>query len=249
MHLCKLTPALVPENLFTTISLKLEDGNHSRRTYLKNIVGTSFHFLCVEPALLITPICTSSMISIAATGTPALRTLEAAAAASRIVGNVTTARLVSCGITANFNVISVTMPKVPSEPTKRPVWLYPAEDYLCSVRPIEVVQRTVYLPRPLPRLDHRTVSQNHCQVDDPFLHCAISDCICPAIKKLVKAISGLARVDYLQLVPTMPPILAYLINQRNADYQFRYLRAQIGSLKMRNLQTAPGRRERTGRSL
>jgi hypothetical protein len=66
-----------------------------RVTYLKNIVGTSFHFLAVAPALLMTDICTSSMISIAATGTPARKTLEAAAAASRIVGNVTTATLVS----------------------------------------------------------------------------------------------------------------------------------------------------------
>lgn len=83
------------------------------------MVGTSFHVRSVAPALLITPICTSSIISIAATGTPARRTLEAAAAASRIVGNVTTATLVSWGMTANFNVISVTMPNVPSEPTKR----------------------------------------------------------------------------------------------------------------------------------
>jgi hypothetical protein len=88
-------------------------------TYLKNMVGNSFHFLVVDPALLITPICTSSIISIAATGTPARNTLEAAAAASRIVGKVTTATLVSCGTTASFKVISVTIPKVPSEPTKR----------------------------------------------------------------------------------------------------------------------------------
>ena len=92
-------------------------------TYLKNMVGNSFHFLVVDPALLITPICTSSIISIAATGTPARNTLEAAAAASRIVGKVTTATLVSCGTTASFNVISVTIPRVPSEPTKRLVRL------------------------------------------------------------------------------------------------------------------------------
>lgn len=92
-------------------------------TYLKNMVGNSFHFLVVDPALLITPICTSSMISIAATGIPARNTLEAAAAASRIVGKVTTATLVSWGTTASFKVISVTMPSVPSEPTKRLVRL------------------------------------------------------------------------------------------------------------------------------
>ena len=66
----------------------------------------------------------------AATGTPARRTLDAAAAASRIVGKVTTATLVSCGTTASFSVISVTIPNVPSEPTKRFVKLYPAEDFL-----------------------------------------------------------------------------------------------------------------------
>jgi hypothetical protein len=88
-------------------------------TYLKNMVGISFHFLLVEPALLITDICTSSMISIAATGTPVRSTFDAAAAASRMVGNVTTATLVSCGTTASFKVISVTIPKVPSDPIKR----------------------------------------------------------------------------------------------------------------------------------
>jgi hypothetical protein len=98
--------------------------------YLKNMVGTSFHLLLVEPALLITDICTSSMISIAATGTPVRRTFDAAAAASRIVGKVTTATLVSWGTTASFSVISVTRPRVPSEPMKRLVKLYPAEDLL-----------------------------------------------------------------------------------------------------------------------
>ena len=89
-----LTPALVPENLFRIFSL-CRSGTTRGITYLKNIVGTSFHFLTVAPALLMTDICTSSIISIAATGTPVRRTLEAAAAASRIVGNVTTATLVS----------------------------------------------------------------------------------------------------------------------------------------------------------
>jgi hypothetical protein len=77
-----------------------------------------------------TDICTSSMISIAATGTPVRSTFDAAAAASRIVGNVTTATLVSWGTTASFSVISVTMPRVPSEPMNRLVRLYPAEDLL-----------------------------------------------------------------------------------------------------------------------
>jgi hypothetical protein len=36
-----------------------------------------------------------------------------------MVGNVTTATLVSCGTTASFKVISVTIPKVPSDPIKR----------------------------------------------------------------------------------------------------------------------------------
>jgi hypothetical protein len=88
--------------------------------YLKNIVGASVHVLLVEPALLITDICTSSMISIAATGTPVLKTFDAAAAASRMVGKVTTATLVSCGTTASFSVISVTNPSVPSDPTVIP---------------------------------------------------------------------------------------------------------------------------------
>jgi hypothetical protein len=102
-------------------------------TYLKNIVGSSLHFLLVDPALLITDIWTSSIISIAATGIPARSTLDAAAAASRIVGNVTTATLVSCGMTANLRVISVTIPSVPSEPMKRFVKLYPAEDLLFAL--------------------------------------------------------------------------------------------------------------------
>lgn len=70
------------------------------------------------------------MISIAATGMPARITFDEAAAASRIVGKVTTATLVSCGITASFRVISVTRPRVPSEPMKRFVRLYPADDLL-----------------------------------------------------------------------------------------------------------------------
>ena len=99
-------------------------------SYLKNSVGLSFHVLPVIPLRLTTLICTSSIISIAATGTPVLMTLEAAAAASRIVGNVTTATLVSSGITASLRVISVTSPRVPSDPTKSPLRLYPADDFL-----------------------------------------------------------------------------------------------------------------------
>jgi hypothetical protein len=111
------------------------------------MVGISFHFLDVEPALLTTPIWTSSIISIAATGIPARMTFEAAAAASRIVGNVTTATLVSWGITANLSVISVTMPSVPSEPMKRFVRLYPAADLLILVssckKPLRGIQTAV----------------------------------------------------------------------------------------------------------
>jgi hypothetical protein len=117
-RMAERTPALVPENLFAALSLYFYMISLPM-TYLKNMVGNSFHFLVVDPALLITPICTSSMISIAATGTPARSTLDAAAAASRIVGNVTTATLVSWGTTASLRVISVTIPSVPSEPTKR----------------------------------------------------------------------------------------------------------------------------------
>lgn len=56
--------------------------------------------------------------------------LDAVSAASRIVGNVTTATLVTSGMTASFKVISVTSPSVPSEPTKSWFRLYPADDFL-----------------------------------------------------------------------------------------------------------------------
>lgn len=105
-----LTPALVPENL-------------------KNSVGVSFHTRgAVAPPMLTTFIWTSSMISIAATGIPACMTSAAAEAASLIVGNVTTATDKSSGITVSLRVASVTKPRVPSEPTKRPLRLYPADD-------------------------------------------------------------------------------------------------------------------------
>lgn len=103
-----LTEALVPLNL-------------------KKRVGSSVHLRgAVEPERLTTRICTSSMISMAATWIPALITEAAAAAASLIEGNVTTATEFSWGTTASFNVISVTSPSVPSEPTKRELRLYPA---------------------------------------------------------------------------------------------------------------------------
>lgn len=107
-------------------------------THLKKRVGNSFHFFLVLPDRLITSICTSSISSMAATGIPALMILDAAAAASRIVGKVTTATLVSCGITASLRVISVTNPSVPSEPTNRFVRLYPAEDFLSQHRQLSI---------------------------------------------------------------------------------------------------------------
>ena len=94
------------------------------------MVGTSFHVFAVVPARFITFICTSSMSSMAATGIPARIIWEDAAAAFRIVGKVTTATLVSWGMVASLSVASVTSPKVPSEPTKRFVRLYPAADFL-----------------------------------------------------------------------------------------------------------------------
>ena len=106
------TPALVPENLIDTVS-KTTELLCYRETYLKNMVGTSFQLFLVIPDLLTTPICTSSIISIAPTGTPALMILAAALAASLMVGNVTTATLVSWGMTWSLSVISVTMPSVP----------------------------------------------------------------------------------------------------------------------------------------
>src|SRR5690606_5021941 len=53
--------------------------------------------------------------------------LDAAVAASLIVGNVAMATLCFWGIIANFNVASVMIPRVPSEPVKREFKLYPAE--------------------------------------------------------------------------------------------------------------------------
>lgn len=53
--------------------------------------------------------------------------LLAAVAASRILSNDTIATLVSWGMGASFIVTSVTIPKVPSAPTKNVVRLYPAE--------------------------------------------------------------------------------------------------------------------------
>lgn len=88
-----LTDALVPLNL-------------------KKRVGSSFHFRgAVEPEMFTTFIWTSSMISIAATWTPARITPAAALAASRMEGKVTTATENSCGTTASLRVISVTRPK------------------------------------------------------------------------------------------------------------------------------------------
>lgn len=83
------TPSLVPENL-------------------KKRVGDSFHTRgFVAPPRLITLIWTSSMISMAATGIPVCITPAAAAAASRMVGNVTTATEYCSGITASFKVAIV----------------------------------------------------------------------------------------------------------------------------------------------
>src|ERR1700722_2356444 len=45
------------------------------------------------------------------------------------VGNVATPTLGSCGMTASFRVISVTIPRGPSDPTKMPLRLYPADDF------------------------------------------------------------------------------------------------------------------------
>jgi hypothetical protein len=95
---------------------------------LKNSVGVSVHFFFVAPARLTTFICTSSMISIAATGMPLRITLALVAAQSRIDGKEHTATEVCWGITASLSVISVTTPRVPSLPTKSPVRLYPAAD-------------------------------------------------------------------------------------------------------------------------
>lgn len=88
-EMCSRTAAFVPENL-------------------KKSVGCSFHTRgAVAPPRLTTFICTSSMISMAATGIPACMTPAAADAASRMLGNVTTATEKSSGTIANFNVAVV----------------------------------------------------------------------------------------------------------------------------------------------
>lgn len=159
--------------------------------------------------MLITPICTSSIISIAATGTPVRSTLEAAAAASRIVGKVTTATLVSCGTTANLRVISVTIPSVPSEPIKRLVRLYPADDLLLQVRYVyNVAPPQDYLPWTTSRFDDRSVCKHNCQVDNPVLHRAISYGISPTVGLLLANHPLPIGWTHLQDVPTIPPILA-----------------------------------------
>lgn len=149
-------------------------------TDLKNMVGISFHFLDVEPALLITAIWTSSMISMAATGIPARMTFEAAAAASRMVGNVTTATLVSSGITVNFSVTSVTIPKVPSEPMNKLVKLYPAADLLRMVSSCG----TFYdgcIPRASPSFDDASIRKDDGKVDNPIFHSPIPHSICATV--------------------------------------------------------------------
>ena len=90
---------------------------------LKNSVGHSFQTQPVDPALLITPICTLSSSSTAPMGMALWITSIAAAAADRMVGNVATPTPVCSGMAASLRVISVTIPSVPSEPTKMPLRL------------------------------------------------------------------------------------------------------------------------------
>jgi len=105
MLIFSCTPALVPENL-------------------KKRVGNSFHTRgAVAPPMLTTFIWTSSMISMAATGIPVCITSAAADAASRMEGKVTTATENSSGMTDSLRVASVTSPRVPSEPTNKPLRL------------------------------------------------------------------------------------------------------------------------------
>lgn len=60
--------------------------------------------------------------------------LEAQATAPLTDRNVATATLCVSGIGASLRVISVIIPRVPSEPVKRAVRLYPADDLLFTVR-------------------------------------------------------------------------------------------------------------------
>ena len=70
IEIFSLTPARVPENLYFCQS-QGTNTKSSDLTHLKNMVGTSFQVFLVACVLFITLICTSSITSIAATGTPA----------------------------------------------------------------------------------------------------------------------------------------------------------------------------------
>lgn len=63
------------------------------------------------------------MTSIAATGTPLRIIVWAQEAACRIDGKPTTATEVCCGMGVSLSEILVTIPKVPSDPTKSEVRL------------------------------------------------------------------------------------------------------------------------------
>src|ERR1051325_4237460 len=70
------------------------------------------------------------------------------------------------------------------------------------------------VPWPTPSLDYCSIGKNHSQIDNPILHCSVSDCIRPTIYCQL-SIPDVADVEkcHLQLVPTMPPILAYHVRQ------------------------------------
>ena len=64
------------------------------------------------------------------------------------------------------------------------------------------------VPWPTARLDYGAISEHHRQIDYPVLHSAIADCIGPTGCKLACALLVTPWSHYLQLVPTIPPILA-----------------------------------------
>lgn len=67
--------------------------------------------------------------------------LEAHATAPLTDGNVATATLCVSGTGASLRVISVIIPRVPSEPVKRAVRLYPADVLLFTVRELTMRMR------------------------------------------------------------------------------------------------------------
>jgi hypothetical protein len=111
-------------------------------------------------------------------------------------------------MTVSFSVISVTRPRVPSEPTKRFVKLYPADDLLgrgqnaCSFDPSQDSyrgRRRVLMTVPSANTTVRLITQSFMV---PYLTAFV-----PLLSRQLSC--RRAEIETrLQLVPTIPPILA-----------------------------------------